>query len=69
MKMNFSNSLLAAANKMGNLMLYDINTLHWMSEIQAHKGVVQKVKFVNMNGSNMILTCGSEDGCVSLIDI
>lgn len=43
--------------------------MKWLSEITAHKGVIQKVKFVNMNGSDMILTCGSEDGCVSLIDI
>ena len=40
-----------------------------MSEIAAHKGVIQKVKFVQMNNADMILTCGSEDGCVTLIDI
>jgi len=69
LKMNFSNSLLACANKQGSILLYDINELKWKGEISAHKGVVQKVKFVNMNGSDMILTCGSEDGCVSLVDI
>jgi len=40
-----------------------------MSEIQAHKGVIQKLKFIRVNNREMLVTCGSEDGCVSLIDL